>query len=77
MLRKQNYSKTYQEDFKRKIIEFEEKSDLTKEIKFEFAKVGYFKKSIVDLLKYGVDYEKFKNLKIPTRILRFGFIFLY
>ena len=42
MLRKQNYSKTYQEDFKRKIIEFEEKSDLTKEIKFEFAKSWIF-----------------------------------
>lgn len=76
MLRKQNYSREYQEDFKIKIIEFEEKSDLTKEIKFEFAKVGYFKKSIVGLLKHGVDYEKFKNLKIPTRILRFGSVFV-
>ncbi|WP_455256846.1 MutS-related protein [Peptoniphilus asaccharolyticus] len=76
MLRNQHYTIKEQEVLRNKIVELEEKADLTKEIKFEFAKVGFFKKSLTNLLKNGIDYEKFKNLKLPTRIMRFGIVFV-
>lgn len=76
MLRKQNHSFDYHNNLKKKIIELTEQEETTKNIKFDFAQVGFFKKSLLELLSEGVDYNSVKKYKLMSKILRFGIIFV-
>lgn len=76
MLRNQNYNHDFHNKIKNIMEELTSKEDLTKELKFEFGQVGFFKKSLVELLSEGINYDSVTKEKLLVRIFRFGIIFI-
>ncbi|CDZ74613.1 putative MutS domain protein [Peptoniphilus sp. ING2-D1G] len=76
MLRMPIFNKEYHDKLKDVILKLSEDIDAAKKLSVEFAKIGYFKRDVLDIIYDGIDYERYKKYKIPVYILTFSLVFL-
>ncbi|WP_036729989.1 MutS-related protein [Peptoniphilus mikwangii] len=71
-LRSPVFNKAHHDKLKSIREYFIENEEQAKEIQLEFAKVGNFKRDIIQIFYEGIDYERFAAYKLPTYVLSFS-----